>query len=847
MTQIRRTFGAAPLLDRAALTDTQRAALGDADNTRRVWFRLVTTAIDRHGTIILPDGVDVSTHRTNPVFLWLHQSSSRGSALKVGEGADSFAVSLASAPQPPPDVVIGQVVGYEQDATRLDICVLFDDDEMADLCYRKVRKGFLRAVSIGCNVIEETTRDVDGVKVPVYVRSELLEASLVIIPSNREALQLDRGAATMALRAIEAPMDVDDAPSALATSIAGDVAADTLLRAAAEAVAAPAEARGADGAPPPVEVARADGDAPLPADAEPLAPGEARDAVPAPMAGDSPPDNDADERAARQLGVAVCLYPIAGTVDALAVAGGKAASDLHCTLAHVPPEGLPEGWEDRLTMILRRTADRYPILRGVVSGIGRLATDDGDVVVALPDMPRLAEVAAVVRDEMYWAEFRPSRDHGWLPHITLAKIAGDADLPVQRLDALPLVFDALTFVAGGARHNFNFATPDSVSAGDANDLPAGVRTMRAALADCEATAAQLRTEIGKGENAPIDRREADPYLARDVQTAGDASAAAVLTAQVEDPKERTMPISMSPECRWAMRTSIAHAMDGAELHSAMADIAPEGHRTAHRSFAMDSLARAEGLHKLYRDAFRPDEDEGGTERKAPELKDTELKARFAEVAALCGKLPRTAAQVLRQYAGTDKPDDAEVELMALRADRADLVKTRTAARTEQRRTEGEQRDALIAKYMEPGVALITPADAKTMRGLDPATDAVVGEPWSPNRIEVFAQKRMASGGGPAADLVRTAPLANAGGAAATPTPGATPLQPGNTPAAVDTPAAPSLVRMVSGRGKDVTHLAQSAIANVPGLSEEDLRRSMAALTSTGVQPFAQDVQKIAVK
>lgn len=162
-----------PLLDRAV------------SSQRRVWFRLVTRDIDRHGTIIEPAGVDMTAFRANPVFLWMHDS---------GGGETT----------PPPDVVIGRVTNFDQSVDALDIEVEFDDDGdgLAATCFRKVKDGFLRMVSIGCNVLEEETMQIGTHKVPVYTRTELLECSLVIIGSNRGALKLDRSRVAAMLREV---------------------------------------------------------------------------------------------------------------------------------------------------------------------------------------------------------------------------------------------------------------------------------------------------------------------------------------------------------------------------------------------------------------------------------------------------------------------------------------------------------------------------------------------------------------------------------------------------------------------------------------------------------------------
>ena len=174
--------------EKTAKTLRRNAALLRRDTTggaRRATFRLVTPAVDRHGTVILPEGVDIAAHKAaGSPFLWMHESGG-------GFGA-----------APSPDVVIGRVVEYQQSSAALDIVVEFADDGPAGLasrCWEKVQAGLLRMVSIGCSVIASETRKVNGQDVMVFTRSELWEASLVIIGSNREALRLDRAAAIRAL------------------------------------------------------------------------------------------------------------------------------------------------------------------------------------------------------------------------------------------------------------------------------------------------------------------------------------------------------------------------------------------------------------------------------------------------------------------------------------------------------------------------------------------------------------------------------------------------------------------------------------------------------------------------
>jgi HK97 family phage prohead protease len=145
-----------------------------ADNQH--WFRLVTPDVDRHGTIIRPEGVKTERFAKNPVFLWLHQTGGGGGTA------------------PSPEVVIGSVVKWEQDETRFDILVEFDTSPLASECLRKVKAKLLRMVSLGFRPIPGKTskREIAGKMHPVYDEVELMEASLVIVGSNPEALALSR-------------------------------------------------------------------------------------------------------------------------------------------------------------------------------------------------------------------------------------------------------------------------------------------------------------------------------------------------------------------------------------------------------------------------------------------------------------------------------------------------------------------------------------------------------------------------------------------------------------------------------------------------------------------------------
>ena len=131
-----------------------------ADN--RVTFTASTRSVDRHGTILEPAGCDAVAFMRNPVFLWAHRSEN-------------------------PEDVIGTVVSVEKTADKVIAVVDFDTGKKAQQCLRRVKRGVLRAVSVGLRPIEVSEPDANGV---VTIRKwELLELSLVAVPSNRDALR----------------------------------------------------------------------------------------------------------------------------------------------------------------------------------------------------------------------------------------------------------------------------------------------------------------------------------------------------------------------------------------------------------------------------------------------------------------------------------------------------------------------------------------------------------------------------------------------------------------------------------------------------------------------------------
>jgi len=136
---------------------------------QKISFVASTDRADRYGDVINQSGWNLDAYRSNPIVLLNHNAN----ALPIGRGE----------------------VKVEDGQLLID--VIFDkDDELAQRVERKARNGFMNAVSVGFNPIEQVSRAELPKDHPAYVergggnyfnKSELLEVSIVTIPANSEA------------------------------------------------------------------------------------------------------------------------------------------------------------------------------------------------------------------------------------------------------------------------------------------------------------------------------------------------------------------------------------------------------------------------------------------------------------------------------------------------------------------------------------------------------------------------------------------------------------------------------------------------------------------------------------
>jgi HK97 family phage prohead protease len=187
-----------------------------SDNKRTV-IKIATDAVDRHGTIIEARGVDMDAYKRNPVVLFNHDY----------------------------DRVIGRAANIQVRGGSLVAEIEWDEeDDFAAGIARKMRQGFLNAASVGFLV--QSGQDDTERGAFVIDQSELVEFSIVAVPSNRDALVMSRDLKQQVqdiraeLEALRRSAETSIAAEPAPEESAAQAVADATAEAAAPAV--PAEA-----------------------------------------------------------------------------------------------------------------------------------------------------------------------------------------------------------------------------------------------------------------------------------------------------------------------------------------------------------------------------------------------------------------------------------------------------------------------------------------------------------------------------------------------------------------------------------------------------------------------------
>ena len=134
-------------------------------------FVISTASVDRHGTVLDPNGWMLDNFRSNPIMAYQHNTHSTDPDDIIG----TWDLRIEN----------GQLVGKP----------IFEDAELnpkADKIRREIEAGTLRAVSVGFIPTDArwgTKSRGEDPNVLYLDQNELLEVSIVAVPSNPDALK----------------------------------------------------------------------------------------------------------------------------------------------------------------------------------------------------------------------------------------------------------------------------------------------------------------------------------------------------------------------------------------------------------------------------------------------------------------------------------------------------------------------------------------------------------------------------------------------------------------------------------------------------------------------------------
>ena len=146
------------------------------DDSRTVEFTVSNESVDRHNSIIKLDGWDLEGFSKNPILGWDHD------VYGGFRGTD-------------PDNILGHIEVKREDDELVGYATFEDveTNKKADKIFRKINNGTLNAVSVGFigdareGDPDENEGEIRGVA--YYDAAELVEVSVVPIPSNKDAVQ----------------------------------------------------------------------------------------------------------------------------------------------------------------------------------------------------------------------------------------------------------------------------------------------------------------------------------------------------------------------------------------------------------------------------------------------------------------------------------------------------------------------------------------------------------------------------------------------------------------------------------------------------------------------------------
>jgi len=132
--------------------------------------------------------------------------------------------------------------------------------------------------------------------------------------------------------------------------------------------------------------------------------------------------------------------------------------NFHITLLYI---GKADALKDKRELIetaLEAISEKYSTIKGKVQGVGCFSGDgETKPFYASYDSPELPEIRQKLVETMESLGIELDKTHGFTPHITLAYLDVDADLPTVDIPDVPIEFDGFTLAWAGHQKHYSFS------------------------------------------------------------------------------------------------------------------------------------------------------------------------------------------------------------------------------------------------------------------------------------------------------------------------------------------------------------------------------------------------------
>lgn len=203
----------------------------------------------------------------------------------------------------------------------------------------------------------------------------------------------------------------------------------------------------------------------------------------------------------KYTGVMVALFPSPELAQQIATMTGvdMPAEELHVTLAYAGKVAdLTDAQIAGVILAVQEIGQGHSKLTGTVNGVGRFnasqSSDGKDVIYAVVDVPGLERFREGAVQTLGYRDVSVMRNHGYIPHMTLAYIDAGSDSPIPLMPTVPLTFDSISVTVGGKRVDFPL-TGDAPMRANADEN-----------ADCGCNKVQLATNATAGTVQEVTRK-----------------------------------------------------------------------------------------------------------------------------------------------------------------------------------------------------------------------------------------------------------------------------------------------------------------------------------------------------